>query len=76
MTCSRAAILVMATDATGEELPRRAARCRDARGELHGGLGLPSKEEWHAALREGREPDDVPWPVEDVHVRTPANATK
>ena len=63
--------LVTAVDAEGEELPRRAMG-----GEVTGDHGWPliwvcREEEWHAALREGREPDGVPWPAEDVRLRNP-----
>lgn len=61
--------LVIAVDAAGEELPRRALG-----GPVDGVsfvvVWVCREEEWHAAQREGRQPDGVPWPVEDVRVRT------
>jgi hypothetical protein len=62
--------LVTAVDAEGEELPRRAIS-----GKVTGDRGLPliwvcREEEWHAALRDGRHPDGVPWPAEDVRLRS------
>lgn len=66
--------LVVAVDAEGEELPRRALS-----GPVNGAnfevVWVCREEEWHAALREGREPDGVPWPVEDVRPRVAADAT-
>ncbi len=61
--------LVTAIDAEGEELPRRALG-----GTVTGDRGLPliwvcREEEWQAAAREGRRPDGVPWPAEDVRPR-------
>jgi len=34
------------------------------------------EEEWEAAHAEGREPDGVPWPVEDVRLRDPEPAAQ
>jgi hypothetical protein len=62
--------LVAAIDAEGEELPRRAIS-----GVVQGGnfmvIWVCREEEWHAAQREGRHPDGVPWPVGDVQPRHP-----
>jgi hypothetical protein len=68
--------LVTAIDAEGEELPRRAIG-----GVIKGDRGLPviwvcREEEWHAALRDGRQPDGVPWPAGDVRKRTPPGGTR
>ena len=56
---------VVAVDAEGERLPRRAL------GGIIDGEDFPvvwvcREEEWAAAEREGREPEGVPWPAEDV----------
>lgn len=61
--------LVMATDAEGIQLPRRAL------GGVINGADFPviwvcREEEWQAAHQEGREPEGVPWPADDVHLRT------
>lgn len=65
--------LVTAMDAEGEELPRRAISGVTESGPNRGGrfpvIGVCREEEWHAALREGRHPDDVPRPAEDVKPR-------
>jgi len=61
--------LVIATDAEGIQLPKRAL------GSVIQGVDFPvvwvcREEEWEAAQREGREPEGVPWPAEDVQPRT------
>ena len=60
--------LVVAVDAAGEDLPRRALG-----GPVMGTnflvIWVCREDEWHAAQREGREPDAVPWPAEDVRLR-------
>ena len=64
--------LVVAVDAAGADLPRRALG-----GPILGAnflvVWVCREEEWHAAQREGREPDGVPWPAEDVRVRQIVN---
>jgi hypothetical protein len=59
--------VVLAVDAFGAENPRRALT-----GVVPGGdfpvVWICREEEWEASQREGREPDGVPWPVEDVRV--------
>jgi hypothetical protein len=65
--------LVIATDAEGVPLPKRAL------GGVIDGVDFPvvwvcREEEWQAAHREGREPDGVPWPADDVHLRAGAPA--
>jgi hypothetical protein len=60
---------VEAVDAEGERLPRRAL------GGVVDGEDFPviwvcREDEWVAASREGRQPEGVPWPAEDVS--TPA----
>jgi hypothetical protein len=65
--------LVMATDAEGVQLPKRAL------GGVIAGVNFPvvwvcREEEWEAAHREGREPEGVPWPADDVRPRTGAPA--
>ena len=56
---------VLARSAFGEQLPRRAAS-----GPTEGVdflvVWVCSEEEWMAAEQEGREPDALPWPAEDV----------
>jgi hypothetical protein len=64
---------VEVVDAEGERLPRRAL------GGVVDGADFPvvwvcREEEWQAAQREGREPDGVPWPAEDVRPRVPEDA--
>ena len=61
--------LVFATDASGEDLPRRAIS-GPVRGDNFMVIWVCREEEWHAAQREGRHPDGVPWPVEDVRLRS------
>jgi hypothetical protein len=59
---------VTATDAAGAGLPKRAL------GTIVQGVDFPviwvcREEEWEAARQEGRDPEGVPWPAEDVHLR-------
>jgi hypothetical protein len=61
--------LVIAVDASRRELPRRALG-GPIMGQDFMVIWVCREEEWHAAQREGRQPDGVPWPVEDVRVRT------
>jgi len=66
--------LVIAVDAEGDELPRRAlGGPEDGTNFLV--VWVCREEEWHAAQREGREPDGVPWPAEDVR-RRPSTANR
>jgi hypothetical protein len=65
--------LVAAVDATGAELPRRALG-GTVRGVNFMVVWVCREEEWVAAQREGREPDGVPWPAEDVRIRAPMDA--
>ena len=66
--------LVIAVDAEGDELPRRAlGGPEDGANFLV--VWVCREEEWHAAQREGREPDGVPWPAEDVR-RRPSTANR
>jgi hypothetical protein len=65
--------LVIAVDATGAELLKRALG-GPVRGVNFVVVWVCREEEWHAAQREGREPDGVPWPVEDVRLRQPVGA--
>lgn len=56
---------VEVVDAEGEHLPRRAL------GGVKDGEDFPvvwvcREDEWVAASREGRQPEGVPWPAEDV----------
>lgn len=55
-----------AVDVSGNQLRRRAI------GGVTPGHDFPvvwitSEEEWEAARAEGRDPEAVPWPAEDVH---------
>ncbi len=64
---------VVVVDAEGERLPKRAL------GGVVDGMDSPvvwvcREEEWEAAHREGREPEGVPWPAEDVSAAAPADA--
>lgn len=65
MTEIRAGQLVIARTASGRELEKRAVT-----GVVMGHdflvVRVSRLEEWDAAAREGREPDAVPWPAEDV----------
>ena len=61
--------LVIATDASGRGLPKRAL------GGTTQGIDFPvvwvcREEEWEAAQREHRDPEGVPWPAEDVQPRS------
>jgi hypothetical protein len=59
---------VAARDAFGQENPRRAISGVSA-GHDFPVVWICREDEWEAAQQEGREPDGVPWPAEDVHVR-------
>jgi hypothetical protein len=52
-------------DAEGERLSRRALS-GIVDGEDFPVVWVCREEEWTAAKREGREPEGVPWPAEDV----------
>ena len=56
---------VVVRDAFGEEL-RRVALSAPKRGEDFPVVWVCRPEEWEAAQAEGREPEGVPWPREDV----------
>ncbi len=56
---------VLVRSATGELLPRIASS-DVVRGEDFPVVWVCREEEWKAAQAEGREPDAVPWPAEDV----------
>jgi len=65
--------LVIAVDAEGVRLLKRAL------GGVIQGVDFPvvwvcREEEWEAAQREGRQPEGVPWPAEDVQARTESQA--
>lgn len=58
---------VIVRSADGSQLPRRAL------GDITEGADFPivavcREEEWLAAQGEGREPEGVPWPAEDVRL--------
>jgi hypothetical protein len=68
---------VLARSATDEKLERRAYT-----GIVMGGdfkvVWVCREEEWLKAREEGREPDGVPWPAEDVELasrRDPADSS-
>jgi hypothetical protein len=71
MTEIKGGDLVTAIDAEGEELPRRALGGPEQGGNFEV-IWVCREEEWHAAQREGRYPDGVPWPAEDVKPRSAA----
>lgn len=54
-------------DAFGTDL-QRVALSSPKRGEDFPVVWVCRPEEWEAAHAEGREPEGVPWPREDVHV--------
>jgi len=56
---------VTVVDAVGDELPR-IALSQPKRGEDFPVVWVCRPEEWEAARAEGREPEGVPWPREDV----------
>jgi hypothetical protein len=58
---------VVVRDAFGAEL-QRVALSAPKRGEDFPIVLVCRPEEWKAASDEGRDPDGVPWPREDVHV--------
>jgi hypothetical protein len=63
----RAGDRVVVTTADGSTLPRRAL------GDVMAGADFPIVlvcriEEWESAQSEGREPNGVPWPAEDVRL--------
>lgn len=72
MTGIKGGDLVTAIDAAGEELPRRAISGKMA-GQSFEVIWVCREEEWHAAQRDGRYPDGVPWPAEDVRPRSAAD---
>ncbi len=57
--------VVVVVDAAGERLPRRALGSR-VMGSSFEVIWVCREDEWHAAQREGRRPDGVPWPAQDV----------
>jgi hypothetical protein len=63
---------VIVRDATGAELAR-VALSAPKRGEDFPVVWVCRPEEWAAAQAEGREPDGVPWPREDVRLATEAD---
>lgn len=60
-------VVVVVQDATGEWLRRRALT-GVVQGADFPGVWTCREEEWTAAHAEGRKPDGVPWPAEDVHI--------
>jgi hypothetical protein len=58
--------------ADGQLLPRRAISDVE-RGEDFPVVWVSREEEWEAAQAEGREPDAVPWPAEDVQLAEDEN---
>jgi hypothetical protein len=60
-------------DAYGEWLPRIALGPVDP-GDEFAVVWACRREEWEAAEVEHREPESVPWPIEDVKVLAPVPA--
>src|ERR1700704_206112 len=58
---------IIVRDALGQDLPRRATSAADP-GDEFTVVWACREEEWEAALAEHREPESVPWPIEEVHV--------
>lgn len=58
--------VVMALDAFGERHPRRALSGVEVQGHDFPIVWICSEDEWERALAEGREPEGIPWPAEDV----------
>ena len=58
---------VLARDVTGRMLPKRALG-EPVDGATFKVVWVCREEEWIEAERDGREPDAVPWPVEDVQL--------
>ncbi|HEX9774228.1 MAG TPA: hypothetical protein VGB83_01420 [Actinomycetota bacterium] len=58
--------IVVAINAFGERHPRRALTGIESEGHDFPVVWLCSEEEWQDALREGRDPEGIPWPAEDV----------
>ncbi len=61
---------IVVRDAAGHQL-ERVALTGPKRGEDFPVVWVCRPEEWEAAQAEGREPDGVPWPREDVAVAEP-----
>lgn len=61
----RAGQLVIARTASGRDLEKRAVT-GIVMGHDFPIVRVSRLEEWDAAAREGREPEAVPWPAEDV----------
>jgi hypothetical protein len=59
---------VSARDALGRDLERRAVT-QVTKGHEFPVVWVCRMEEWELAEVEGREPDAVPWPAEDVTIR-------
>lgn len=58
---------VGAVDAFGQENERRAITTV-VEGDDFAVVWICDEEEWAAAEKEGREPEGVPWPAEDVRL--------
>jgi hypothetical protein len=58
---------VVAIDAIGTPLPKRALSGVE-RGASFPIVWVSRPDEWDAAEREGREPEGVPWPADDVKI--------
>jgi hypothetical protein len=64
---------VTVVDAFGNELSK-VALGGPVLGEDFAVVWVSRQEEWELAATEGREPEAVPWPLEDVHAETPVPA--
>jgi hypothetical protein len=69
----KAGDLVVVMDMTGKALQKRALGPVMAGGSFDV-VWACREEEWAAAQTEGREPEGMPWPVEDVHLADGASA--
>jgi hypothetical protein len=56
---------VTVRNAAGNELPKRALSGVERGGDFPV-VWVCREQEWEAAASEGREPDGLPWPAEDV----------
>lgn len=69
----KAGDLLVVTDMTGKTLPKRALGPVVPGGSFDV-VWACREEEWIAAQAEGREPEGMPWPVEDVRLADGAPA--
>jgi hypothetical protein len=65
--------VILVRDGRGHELRKRALGPVRQGGSFEV-VWACREEEWQAAQREGREPEGMPWPAEDVSAVVPAEA--